>query len=1021
MLRKYTKKIFSKSNVCVAAFCVAILMLFIVFMPAHAAFASPIADGTFPGVGGASWTLYDDGTLLVYSGSINWNAIVSPWNTHRDDVYKIIFTGNDGAGNDGPNIAGTSLSSLFRDLPYVTLIEGLEHIDVGTVTNMSNMFRDTPQLTSIVDVSEWDTGAVTNMSAMFWGASSLTSLDLSEWDTGSVANMSNMFREASSLEILNLTGWDTGSVTAMNAMFFETSSLISIYGLSALDTGEVSRMDFMFSGASSLEILDLSDWNVSNVENMDGMFRDTSSLASLNVSSWDTGSVTNMHRMFRDASSLTSLDLSSWDTTAVTDMAWMFWDASSLENIEFGSGWDIRNVTTMSRMFQGTSSLMSLDLSGWDTGSVTSMSNMFLGATDLRQLTLGEDFEFIGGITVALTEASSLSPYTGLWVNQRTGEYMSNLVLMNTFDGSTMYGTWVWQRQFAIVLDPPYDHGFYDAIPHKVRVINIGSMPTGDLTIALSGSNADSFMLNMTTHSSLESGSYFTFTVVPAPGLPPGTHTAVVTVSTASIGVPQTFTVTFVVDDPGYVTIYFKAGDGGSFAGNVPMQTVTIQQGTLVSAVPTPIANPYRQFSHWERYGNEYSSDDILEMAFYKNAEFIAIWNILDMSIEKTADRTTARVGDTIVYTIAIRNLNETGTLNVYDFVVIDPLDTRLTFVPDTVRAAVYNSDSVQQSVAAFVYGHENGELRVTLKEKELPAGSYIVIKFDVTVAVNTAGQTIGNTVILEDANAEEIDRGTTYVTIRASGSGGRPGGGDNETTRPDLPELDVFTDDHISYLVGFPDGTIRPNNTITRAEVATIFFRLFDDSYRTQIWRQSNPFSDVVTTNWFNNAVSTLTNANILEGFPDGTFRGNQAITRAEFVAIIARFLDDTDYDGADRFNDISGHWAREYINVVGQYDWIRGFAGGDFRPNQNITRAEAAAIVNRMLNRLPESAEDLLPSMVTWPDNANQNAWFYLYIQEATNSHDFEMKADGVHERWIELREPRDWTVLEKPNSRP
>ena len=259
------------------------------------------------------------------------------------------------------------------------------------------------------------------------------------------------------------------------------------------------------------------------------------------------------------------------------------------------------------------------------------------------------------------------------------------------------------------------------------------------------------------------------------------------------------------------------------------------------------------------------------------------------------------------------------------------------------------------------------------------------------------------------------------YARWQATGGGGsRPGGGGDANNGGPIPP-DVFSGNHEAYLVGFPDGTIRPNNTITRAEVATIFFRLLDDNYRTQVWSQSNPFRDVVLTNWFNNAASTLANADIVEGFPDGTFQGTQAITRAEFVTMVVRFLEDTSYTGSDRFNDISGHWAREYINAAGQYDWIRGFGSGDFRPNQNITRAEAAAIVNRMLERQPESAADLLPGMVTWPDNMNQNSWFYLYIQEATNSHDYEMKADGIHETWTELREPRNWTVLERPNSRP
>ena len=394
-----------------------------------------------------------------------------------------------------------------------------------------------------------------------------------------------------------------------------------------------------------------------------------------------------------------------------------------------------------------------------------------------------------------------------------------------------------------------------------------------------------------------------------------------------------------------------------------------------------------------------------------------------ETEITKIPDRVTINVGETINWTLKGFH-NPTGNA-VTNFTVVDIPSLGLNFQSGRIPA-FHNGAGITYDIRYRVAGSnewhthasnvdasrpfnftlsETGDVHYTaigLFFGNVPSnfgrGNEMVFTFRVT------DEALGNTVInrllvgYEDVELE----GYGYVNFGAIGG-------------------TIFSSDHEAYLVGFPDGTIRPNNTITRAEVATIIFRLLDDSYRTQIWRQSNPFSDVVSTNWFNNAVSTLTNADILTGFPDGTFRGNQAITRAEFVAIVARFLDDTNYTGADRFNDISGHWAREYINLAGQYDWIVGIGNGDFRPNQNITRAEAAAIINRMLERQPESAADLLPGMATWPDNANQNAWFYLYIQEATNSHDFEMKADGVHETWTEIREPRDWTVLERPNSRP
>jgi len=226
----------------------------------------------------------------------------------------------------------------------------------------------------------------------------------------------------------------------------------------------------------------------------------------------------------------------------------------------------------------------------------------------------------------------------------------------------------------------------------------------------------------------------------------------------------------------------------------------------------------------------------------------------------------------------------------------------------------------------------------------------------------------------------------------------------------------------HFAYLIGYEDGTVRPRNNITRAEIATIFFRFMSDGDRASRWTQMNPYSDVALQQWFNNAVSTTTNADMFIGFPDGTFRPNSAITRAELAAVIARMMGVTD-SGSPLFNDIDGHWAQGYINAAAQNGWAVGYEGlgGRFLPNQPITRAEAAAMINRVFGRLPEDSEDLLPGMLTWPDNANPNAWYYLYIQEATNSHTYVMKANGINETWEELIQPRPWVLLERPDSRP
>ena len=250
--------------------------------------------------------------------------------------------------------------------------------------------------------------------------------------------------------------------------------------------------------------------------------------------------------------------------------------------------------------------------------------------------------------------------------------------------------------------------------------------------------------------------------------------------------------------------------------------------------------------------------------------------------------------------------------------------------------------------------------------------------------------------------------------TRRSSG-----GGGGSRKPTVDIPD-DVPTglngDDHFAYIVGYPNGNVEPNGNITRAEVATIFFRLLTEEVRTANSTQSNSLSDVTRGQWFNHAVSTLSSMGIVKGHNDGTFAPNAPITRAEFAAIAARF-DDKNTDMSSKFTDIASHWAKNEIGIAANKGWINGYPDDTFRPNQYITRAEAMTLVNRVLNRLPENSSDLLDSMIKWPDNSDASAWYYLAVQEATNSHAYSDKSkDDKYEKWTTIRDARDWTELEK-----
>ena len=254
-----------------------------------------------------------------------------------------------------------------------------------------------------------------------------------------------------------------------------------------------------------------------------------------------------------------------------------------------------------------------------------------------------------------------------------------------------------------------------------------------------------------------------------------------------------------------------------------------------------------------------------------------------------------------------------------------------------------------------------------------------------------------------------------------SSGSSGSHSGG----SRPSLN-----TKDHYGYIIGYPvdyytgqpttDQTkkpVRPEGKITRAEVATIYFRMLTDESRTKFWSQSNSYSDVKAGDWFNNAVSTLSNAGIIAGYEDGSFKPNGYITRAEFATIAARFFDVT-YNGKDLFPDISGHWAKDYINQAANKGFVNGYEDGTFKPDRNITRAEAVTLVNRTLDRHPDKSH-FTKDMLVWPDNMDQTKWYYADMQEATNSHTYQMKENSdktKYENWTKTLPIRNWEALEK-----
>lgn len=312
----------------------------------------------------------------------------------------------------------------------------------------------------------------------------------------------------------------------------------------------------------------------------------------------------------------------------------------------------------------------------------------------------------------------------------------------------------------------------------------------------------------------------------------------------------------------------------------------------------------------------------------------------------------------------------------------------------------------------------------VKLMNPKSASGTYG--QYDENGSKNYSGLYTNNSATLHpvDSNSkpgvpEDFLKPTVSYTVKGS-SGSHSGG-----SKPSLN-----TKDHYGYIIGYPvdyytgqpttDQTkkpVRPEGKITRAEVATIYFRMLTDESRTKFWSQSNSYSDVKAGDWFNNAVSTLSNAGIIAGYEDGSFRPNGYITRAEFATIAARFFDVT-YNGKDLFPDISGHWAKDYINQAANKGFVNGYEDGTFKPDRNITRAEAVTLVNRTLDRHPDK-NHFTKDMLVWPDNMDQTKWYYADMQEATNSHTYQMKENSdktKYENWTKTLPIRNWEALEK-----
>lgn len=358
-------------------------------------------------------------------------------------------------------------------------------------------------------------------------------------------------------------------------------------------------------------------------------------------------------------------------------------------------------------------------------------------------------------------------------------------------------------------------------------------------------------------------------------------------------------------------------------------------------------------------------------------------------------------LGNVVLYAQWTRNSSHDNDDDKY-FFAIQKVDAQDGHALNDAKFELYQRDNRGNKLAAFRkttshWGPESGIALFSVSATKTNEGGDTWYYREITApegyVLDTKEYEISATDFYHDDQSKAVAKAKTVRNYRG--------------TTPDL----LNDSDHFAYVIGYMDGNVRPYGLISRAET-TIFFRLLKDSVRDGNLLTSNTYTDVADDYWANTAISTMTGLGIVQGRSTTTFDPKAPITRAQFAAICARF-DTGKSSGEQTFSDIQGHWAEKYIQRAAELGWIKGFEDGTFRPDTYITRAQAMTMINRVLNRIPEDESDLLPGMNVWPD-CNPGDWFYLAVQEATNSHDFEHKA-GNYETWTKLMKNPDWTRYE------
>lgn len=975
-----------------------------------------VAEGTW---GTCPWHITKNGTLYIGDGkgesfpghsSKGQYDMPYPWTPYTNQIKRI------DSGDD--IILPEDISFIFRNCIYLTDIDDLSKWNVSNVKKIDGIFSMCRNLSDIVPLSEWDTSNITEMMDVFSGCENLENISsLNKWNVSKVLDFDFMFSGCKKLKTLNgLSNWDVEKAISIFCMFNDCRSLSDISALSKWDVSNIRLMVGVFTRCSSLtDLAALSNWDTSNVDYMDTMFESCSSLKDASaIKDWNTAKVTSMEHMFSECIALEKLDFSNW---SIPDRyEGMLGFSSNINSITFGANADHNFIDNNAYLCPQNG--IWTRLNGKDSANAEDL--MSLKATNATTAgtrkgtwvrTYAPDCE--------VTFHPNLG--TGVMEKQKFSADIPQALNDNKFirDGYSFYawstapfndeniGNTLFAGQKIKIGDDLSLYAIWRPIEYTISYdIKDGKAADNKAQYDI---DSDTFTLKNPTKDG------YTFL---------GWTGSNGSVPELNVSIPKGSTgdKSYVANwRPDTVNIYFD-GNNAASGSNDPL---VVNYGESIVIPDCGFTRKDYQFTGWNtekngsgttfslgEYKGEWPSED--KITLYAQWQKI---QPLQYKLQYMTDGGSAIPSETFDEGKTVDLSSKIPKREGYTFTGwysdINLTDKITSVKMDTDRNvyAGWKKDSAQGGQPGDTTYNPPGRPSASVKYEltyDTNGGSAVAsekLEKNTTVDLSSRTSTREGYTFVGWYSDKDLKNRVTSVKMTSDQkvyAGWKQNAQNTDATIPDLE-----MEEHFAYIAGYEDGTFRPDNKITREETASMIYRVLKSDVRKDNYLVNNGFADTTGNEWSNDAISTLSNMRIIKGKPGNRFAPKDNITRAEFVSIITRFIenDNVSSDAQVDFYDINGHWAKKDIKKAASLGWITGRGDGAFHPDDPITRAEAVTILNKVLNRVPSSIYHL-ENASEWKDNQNTNAWYYIAIQEASYSHEYNREGlTAPDERWTKV----------------